>query len=187
MSQTDPPEQLTRRLLGNTVSMAAPETWDQLDATALADITRTIALPADSAPDALDLVCAGPSGVPGFADNCVVTAVSLPTTTSDAEWFQESSAQVLAAIPGVRPIDMAQWNGDHVTGLMRSGVYIMDNRSLTFTQWSWVQGPVFLDTGVRRGMTATFTTPTLTCGTSLPLFTEMADTLNVFADPDTAP
>lgn len=152
---------------GRAVEMSLPDTWAQLDP----EVLRETGTPPGTVTEFIDLACAEPLRGPGFAENCVVTVVALPTGTSEEDWYRDSTAQIMSSIPGVQMIDMSEWDVDERTGLLRSGVYISDTVSVTFLQWSWVGRTS------RRGITATFSCPTSTCAAAAPRFSDMALTL----------
>ncbi|EGQ74420.1 hypothetical protein [Actinomyces sp. oral taxon 448] len=162
-----PTSPLPRTVSGRAVEMSLPDTWAQLDP----EVLRETGAPPGTVTEFIDLACAEPLRGPGFAENCVVTVVALPTGTSEEDWYRDSTAQIMSSIPGVQMIDMSEWDVDERTGLLRSGVYISDTVSVTFLQWSWVGRTS------RRGITATFSCPTSTCAAAAPRFSDMALTL----------
>lgn len=158
----------TRRFRGAILELDAPD--DALLIQSAAGTTtgeqKTRAsqpLPLPSPPFGLsiDLALALPraDADPGWTDTLVITVEELPESTLDEEWQSALTTRTLEAIPGFQIIDIGRWNGLSDATLVRTGLYIVDERSLTTLQWTWTI-PHPDRPGARLGLSATFTCPT---------------------------
>ncbi|MBB6333724.1 hypothetical protein [Schaalia hyovaginalis] len=95
----------------------------------------------------------------GWTDTLVVTVEDLPADLSEEDWQAALTTRTTQEIPGFQIIDIARWDGLSDATLVRTGLFILDERSLTTLQWTWtIPHPYTPET--RLGLSATFTCPT---------------------------
>ncbi len=158
----------TRRFRGAILELDAPDDALLIQSAAgtTTDEQKTRAsqpLPLPSPPfgSSIDLALALPraDADPGWTDTLVITVEELPENTLDEEWQSALTTRTLEAIPGFQIIDIGRWNGLSDATLVRTGLYIVDECSLTTLQWTWTI-PHPDRPGARLGLSATFTCPT---------------------------
>lgn len=111
----------------------------------------------------------------------VVTGGALSTDASDDDVYADSVRQVEDALPGFHLIDDFTWPVTPQGARWRTGVYILDNVSLTLTQLTWMTrtAPVGQLSSRRFLWTATCTCPSILFPTVIDDFITMTQTMEV--------
>lgn len=117
----------------------------------------------------------------GNVPTFVVTGGALSTDASDDDVYADSVRQVKDALPGFHLIDDFAWPVTPQGARWRTGVYILDNVSLTLTQLTWMTrtAPVGQLSSQRFLWTATCTCPSILFPTVIDDFITMTQTLEV--------
>ena len=117
----------------------------------------------------------------GHVPTFVVTGGELTTDASDDEVYADTVRQVEEALPGFHLIDDFTWPVTPQGARWRTGVYILDNVSLTLTQLTWMTRiePAGQRPPQRFLWTATCTCPSILFPTIIDDFITMAQTLEV--------
>ena len=117
----------------------------------------------------------------GNVPTFVVTGGELTTDASDDDVYADTIGQVEEALPGFHLIDDFTWPVTPQGARWRTGVYILDNVSLTLTQLTWMTrtAPVGQLSSRRFLWTATCTCPSILFPTIIDDFITMAQTLEV--------
>ena len=117
----------------------------------------------------------------GNVPTFVVTGGALSTDAGDDEVYADTVRQVEDALPGFHLIDDFTWPVTPQGARWRTGVYILDNVSLTLTQLTWMTriAPATLQPPQRFLWTATCTCPSILFPTIIDDFITMAQTLEV--------
>lgn len=116
----------------------------------------------------------------GNVPTFVVTGGALSTDASD-DVYADTIRQVEDALPGFHLIDDFTWPVTPQGARWRTGVYILDNVSLTLTQLTWMTrtAPVGQLSSQRFLWTATCTCPSILFPTVIDDFITMTQTLEV--------
>ena len=111
----------------------------------------------------------------------VVTGGALSTDASDDEVYADTIRQVEEALPGFHLIDDFAWPVLPEGARWRTGVYILDDVSLTLSQLTWMThiAPAGQQPPQRFLWTATCTCPSILFPTIIDDFITMAQTLEV--------
>lgn len=117
----------------------------------------------------------------GNVPTFVVTGGALSTDASDDEVYADSVRQVEEALPGFHLIDDFAWPMLPEGARWRTGVYILENVSLTLSQLTWITrtAPATQQPPQRFLWTATCTCPSVLFPTIIDDFITMAQTLEV--------
>ena len=117
----------------------------------------------------------------GNVPTFVVTGGALSTDASDDDVYADTIRQVEEALPGFHLIDDFTWPVTPQGARWRTGVYILDNVSLTLTQLTWMTrtAPVGQLSSRRFLWTATCTCPSILFPTVIDDFITMTQTLEV--------
>ena len=117
----------------------------------------------------------------GNVPTFVVTGGALSSDASDDDVYADSVRQVEDALPGFHLIDDFAWPVAPQGARWRTGVYILDNVSLTLTQLTWMTrtAPVGQLSSQRFLWTATCTCPSILFPTVFDDFITMTQTLEV--------
>ena len=117
----------------------------------------------------------------GNVPTFVATGGALSTDASDDEVYADTIRQVEEALPGFHLIDDFTWPVTPQGARWRTGVYILDNVSLTLTQLTWMTrtAPVGQLSSRRFLWTATCTCPSTDFPAVIDDFITMAQTLEV--------
>ena len=117
----------------------------------------------------------------GHVPTFVVTGGELTTDASDDEVYADSVNQLEDALPGFHLIDDFTWPVAPHGARWRTGVYILDDVSLTLTQLTWMTrtAPVGQLSSRRFLWTATCTCPSILFPTVIDDFITMTQTLEV--------
>ena len=117
----------------------------------------------------------------GNVPTFVVTGGVLSTNASDDDVYADTIRQVKNALPGFHLIDDFTWPVTPQGARWRTGVYILDNVSLTLTQLTWMTrtAPVGHPSSRRFLWTATCTCPSILFPTVIDDFITMTQTLEV--------
>ena len=117
----------------------------------------------------------------GNVPTFVVTGGALSTDASDDDVYADTIRQVEEALPGFHLIDDFTWPVTPQGARWRTGVYILDNVSLTLTQLTWMTrtAPVGQLSSQRFLWTATCTCPSILVPTVIDDFITMTQTLEV--------
>ncbi|MCM3899459.1 hypothetical protein ND910_07020 [Schaalia meyeri] len=117
----------------------------------------------------------------GSAPTFVITGGELRTNASEDEIYADSIQQVQDALPGFHLIDDFAWPLTPKGARWRTGVYILDNASLTLTQLTWITRAPHAGPGSPRR--PLWTEPCTCPSTNFPAFIDdfitMAQTLEV--------
>ncbi len=75
-----------------------------------------------------------------FAPNFVVLRSPIPAGEDPDQVLLESGKLIKESIPGFIMIEDCFWPGENETwrGMLRTGIYILDENSLTVSQWAWI-------------------------------------------------
>ena len=111
----------------------------------------------------------------------MVTGGALSTDASDDEVYADSVRQVEEALPGFHLIDDFAWPVLPEGARWRTGVYILENVSLTLSQHTWITrtAPTTQQPPQRFLWTATCTCPSVLFPMIIDDFITMAQTLEV--------
>ena len=117
----------------------------------------------------------------GNVPTFVVTGGALSTDASDDDVYADTIRQVEEALPGFHLIDDFAWPVLPEGARWRTGVYILDDVSLTLSQLTWMTriAPATLQPPQRFLWTATCTCPSILFPTIIDDFITMAQTLEV--------
>lgn len=117
----------------------------------------------------------------GHVPTFVVTGGELTTDASDDDVYADTVRQVEDALPGFHLIDDFTWPVTPQGARWRTGVYILDNVSLTLTQLTWMTRiePTGQRPPRRFLWTATCTCPSILFPTIIDDFITMTQTLEV--------
>ena len=121
-----------------------------------------------------DFLC---GSIPTF----VITGGELTTDASEDEIYADSVQQLEKPFPGFHLIDDFAWPLTPKDARWRTGVYILDNASLTLTQLTWITRAPHAGPGSpqRPLWTATCTCPSTNFPAVIDDFITMAQTLEV--------
>lgn len=117
----------------------------------------------------------------GNVPTFVVTGGKLTTDASEDEIYADSVRQVGEALPGFHLIDDFAWPLAPNGARWRTGVYILDNVSLTLSQLAWITHAPYAGPGSAQRFlwTATCTCPSNDFPTIIDDFITMVQTLEV--------
>ena len=118
----------------NRIAMTIADGWQRVDSKRLPD---GLLLDADAS---IDLVLAVQPAHNRIAANLVVLHTPIPPGEDPSQALRDSATILATSIPGMHMLDDCQWPINNTTwsGRVRTGVYILDNTSLTVVQWAWV-------------------------------------------------
>lgn len=117
----------------------------------------------------------------GNVPTFVVTGGALSTDASDDDVYADTIRQVEETLPGFHLIDDFAWPVLPEGARWRTGVYILDNVSLTLSQLAWITHAPYAGPGSAQRFlwTATCTCPSILFPTIIDDFITMAQTLEV--------
>ena len=117
----------------------------------------------------------------GNVPTFVVTGGALSTDASDDDVYADTIRQVEEALPGFHLIDDFAWPLTPTGARWRTGVYILEDASLTLTQLTWIMHAPHAGPGSpqRSLWTATCTCPSTDFPAVIDDFITMAQTLEV--------
>lgn len=127
--------------------------------------------------EAVRYVAAAVPGTPSYAPNLVAVRTTLAPEDNPEEVLIGSARVMADSIPGMRMLDELAVAGPPEGRRLRSGIYILDDISLTILQIAWLDRT---DEGTHL-WTATFTCATQEFGALSEHFVHMSNTLEVAA------
>lgn len=140
---------------------------------------RALGTFADSEKIRLIAIATGSWGA--YVPNLVVTDEDVLVEDDDEHIFADSAQRLVELFPGFLLIDDFEWPLAPANARLRTGVYILDEMSLTVTQLAWLTDNANESNGSsgRVMWTATCTCPSAEFATVIDSFMEMAPTLEV--------
>ena len=140
---------------------------------------RALGTFADNAKIRLIAIATGSWG--SYVPNLVVTDEDVLVEEDDEHIFADSAQSLVDLFPGFLLIDDFEWPLTPANARLRTGVYILDEMSLTVTQLAWLTDNANEGNGSsgRVLWTATCTCPSTVFATVINNFMEMAPTLEV--------
>lgn len=114
------------------------------------------------------LIALGPEAASGFRPSLVVTK-AVTGADDPIDWYDGTLRQLVESIPGFLVLENAAWENEHLNGVARMGVYMMEDLSVSSCQWLWVNG--------EAGLTATLTCATREFDPMYDTFVEMSNSL----------
>lgn len=116
-----------------------------------------------------------------YVPNLVVTDEDVLVEDDDEHIFADSAQRLAELFPGFLLIDDFEWPLAPANARLRTGVYILDDLSLTVMQLAWLADGTHEenDESQRVMWTATCTCPSTVFATVIDNFMEMAPTLEV--------
>ena len=127
------------------------------------------------------LIAVGKAKDEGNVPTLVIAGGELRTDASDEAVYADSVRQVEEALPGFHLIDDFAWPLTPTDARWRTGVYILNDVSLTLTQLTWITrtAPTTQQPPQRFLWTATCTCPSVLFPMIIDDFITMAQTLEV--------
>ncbi len=131
--------------------------------------------------ESINLIAIADVDEASYVPNLVVAAEDVLTAQADEEIFADSAQRLEQIFPGFLLIDDAEWPLTPANAHLRTGVYILEDMSLTVTQLAWLtDNPNEGSASSQRVLwTATCTCPSDEFTTVIDSFMEMAPTLEV--------
>ena len=116
-----------------------------------------------------------------YVPNLVIAHEEVLNGQADEDIFADSAQRLEQLVPGFLLIDDFEWPLTPANARLRTGVYILEEMSLTVTQLAWLTDDANEgDASSRRVLwTATCTCPSAEFATVIDSFMEMAPTLEV--------
>lgn len=127
------------------------------------------------------LIAVGKAKDEGNVPTLVIAGGELTTDVSDEAVYADSVQQLEKPFPGFHLIDDFEWPMTPQGARWRTGVYILDNVSLTLSQLAWITRTAHVGSrsSQRFLWTATCTCPSIVFPMVIDDFMEMAQTLEV--------
>lgn len=162
-------------LMNKNIIIRLASGWRQLSE----EERRALGTFADSEKIRLIAIATGSWGA--YVPNLVVTDEDVLVEDDDEHIFADSAQRLVELFPGFLLIDDFEWPLTPANARLRTGVYILDEMSLTVTQLAWLTDDANEgDASSRRVLwTATCTCPSAEFATVIDSFMEMAPTLEV--------
>lgn len=162
-------------LMNKSLKIRLPSDWRQLsekERGALGALVLT---------ESISLIAITTGGEGHYVPNLVVTDEVVPAGQSDEAIFADSAQRLAELFPGFLLIDDSEWPLTPEHARLRTGVYILDDLSLTVTQIAWLADHADQENGEsgRVLWTATCTCASADFSTVIDSFMEMAPTLEV--------
>ena len=157
------------------VTISLPARWRLLgddDRSSLGDLTTD---------ESVRLIAVSDRQVGEYHPTLVVTGGELDTEDSDEAVYTDSALRLSETFPGFHMIDDYAWPVNPKGARLRTGIYILDDLSLTVSQWVWMtRQPSQGAQGNGRSLwTATCTSPTFLYPDMLKDFVDMISSLEV--------
>lgn len=131
--------------------------------------------------ESINLIAIAADDEASYVPNLVVAGEEVLRGRADEEIFAESARSLEQLVPGFLLIDDFEWPLAPANARLRTGVYILEEMSLTVTQLAWLTDDANEgDASSRRVLwTATCTCPSAEFATVIDSFMEMVPTLEV--------
>ena len=131
--------------------------------------------------ESINLIAIAADNEASYVPNLVVAGEEVLRGRADEEIFAESARSLEQLVPGFLLIDDFEWPLAPANARLRTGVYILEEMSLTVTQLAWLTDDANEgDASSRRVLwTATCTCPSAEFATVIDSFMEMVPTLEV--------
>ena len=116
-----------------------------------------------------------------YVPNLVIADEEVLNGQADEHIFADSAQRLEQLLPGFLLIDDFEWPLTPANARLRTGVYILEEMSLTVAQLAWLTDDANEGNGSSRRVlwTATFTCPSAEFATVIDSFMEMVPTLEV--------
>lgn len=79
-------------------------------------------------------------GSDDWHDTVVLTSTDVPDDMTDRQWLSAAVDESSRTLPGSYVVGVTPWSMDADTAIVATLVSIVDGRSLTTFQWTWVAG-----------------------------------------------
>lgn len=131
--------------------------------------------------ESINLIAIAADDEASYVPNLVVAGEEVLRGQADEEIFADSAQRLEQLVPGFLLIDDIEWPLTPAHARLRTGVYILDEMSLTVTQLAWLTDNANEGNGSsgRVLWTATCTCPSTVFATIIDDFMEMVPTLEV--------
>ena len=131
--------------------------------------------------ESINLIAIAADNEASYVPNLVVAGEEVLRGQAYEEIFADSAQRLEQLVPGFLLIDDIEWPLTPANARLRTGVYILDEMSLTVTQLAWLTDSANEGNGSsgRVLWTATCTCPSTVFATVIDNFMEMAPTLEV--------
>ena len=131
--------------------------------------------------ESINLIAIAADNEASYVPNLVVAGEEVLRGQADEEIFADSAQRLEQLVPGFLLIDDIEWPLTPANARLRTGVYILDDLSLTVMQLAWLADGTHEenDESQHALWTATCTCPSTVFATVIDNFMEMAPTLEV--------
>jgi len=154
------------------VTTSLPARWRLLgddERSSLGDLTTD---------ESVRLIAVSDRQVGEYHPTLVVTGGELDTEDSDEAVYADSALRLSETFPGFHMIDDYAWPVNPKGARLRTGIYILDDLSLTVSQWVWITHQRSQGNG-RVLWSATGTSPTILYPDMLKDFVDMIPSVEV--------
>ncbi|WP_022869054.1 hypothetical protein [Schaalia vaccimaxillae] len=126
--------QLRNTHMGEKISISTPDDWTTITADQLPEGAL------GTAADDVRLIVTKPPKTVRFAPNIVVLRTPIDKDVDPEAVLADSRDALVRNIPGLLLIEDAPWppHNRSWSGVFRTGIYILNEDSLTLIQWAWV-------------------------------------------------
>ena len=131
--------------------------------------------------ESINLIAIAADNEASYVPNLVIADEEVLNGQADEDIFADSAQRLEQLLPGFLLIDDFEWPLTPANARLRTGVYILEEKSLTVTQLAWLTDDANEgDASSRRVLwTATCTCPSAEFATVIDSFMEMVPTLEV--------